>query len=610
MAHPSERIYTRWPSVEAYCTPLSVAAGEPVGLHVAGRAATCSVEVRRWGAAEPAWTTSGLAAVDHPVPERAFEHGCGWPVTVSIPTETSWPSGLYEVTLVADDEQGDAAVSQAMFVVRARAGEPGARALLHLATNTYNAYNQWGGRCLYSGATQVSFERPLERGYLRRPTESTGYDGRFANIETPSDPTHQRVIDYQERFEIPMWTGSAGWWNWERRFVEWAEAAGFGLDVAIDADLETVPDLLDDYDVLLTVGHNEYWTRGMRDAVDGFVDRGGRWAIFGGNTCFWQVRIDHTAGHMTGFKGRARTEDPVVGTADEHLLTTIWADPLLAHPETSTTGLTFSRGGYHRVGLAVDGFVDRGGRWAIFGGNTCFWQVRIDHGNGHMTGFKGRARTEDPVVGTADEHLLTTIWADPLLAHPETSTTGLTFSRGGYHRVGLAVGEGTGAYRVHRPDHWAFEGTGLGDGDLLGAGSFVVAYEVDGCALEWVDGHPRPTHEDGAPASLEILATAPARLVSVTDDVCEPPPLLWDDIEPPGELEEMAQILFGSMDAESVERIAQGHAVMGHFTRGAGEVFNIGSTDWAYGLDHDPQVQTVTSNILRRFGVDRGGRAT
>ncbi|MEM8707212.1 MAG: N,N-dimethylformamidase beta subunit family domain-containing protein, partial [Actinomycetota bacterium] len=141
------------------------------------------------------------------------------------------------------------------------------------------------------------------------------------------------------------------------------------------------------------------------------------------------------------------------------------------------------------------------------------------------------------------------------------------------------------------------------DGDLLGEGAYAVGYEVDGVALEWIDGRPVPTHEDGAPDSLQILATAPARLMSITDDVCEPPPLLWEDTSPPGELEELAFALFGDMSDESVARIARGHAVMATFTKGAGEVFNAGSADWAYGLDGHPLVQRVTANVLRRFGV-------
>ncbi len=515
--HDSERHYTRWPDVEGYCTPLSVAAGEPVELRAASRAPSFSVEVRRWGAAEPAWSAAGLTAEDHPVPDRAWAEGCGWPVAVTISTDASWRSGLYEITLTADGATGRRATSQAYVVVRAPAEGPTAGALLHVATNTYNAYNQWGGRCCYSGATHVSFERPIERGYVRRPVDASGFDGRITDIEAPGEPTHRRLIDYQRDHDIPLWTGSAGWWNWERRFVAWAEATGFAFDYAIDADLEH-PGRLDDYDVLLTVGHNEYWTRGMRDAADTFVERGGRWAIFSGNTSFWQVRYDEP---------------------------------------------------------------------------------------GQMTAYKGRAHRDDPVARTDQRHLMTSVWSHPWLDHPETTTTGLTFSRGGYHRIGHAVPDGSGAYDVHEPDHWAFAGTGLGAGDQLGAGSFVVGYEVDGCALDWVDGRPVPTHEDGAPESLQILATAPARLMSITAEVCEPPPMLWNDVSPPGELEEMALVLFGDMSPASVARIERGHGVMATFTRGDGEVFNAGSADWAYGLDTDPIVQRVTANVLHRFGVDQ-----
>ncbi|MEM9200561.1 MAG: N,N-dimethylformamidase beta subunit family domain-containing protein [Actinomycetota bacterium] len=511
--HPSERVFTRWPDTEGYCTPLSAEAGSTIGLRAASRAGRFAVDVRRWGSPDAAWT-SDVDAVDHPVPDSAWAVGCDWPVAVEIPTGPSWQSGMYEVTMRAFGVDGERATSQAFFVLRPAATGPKATAVLHLATNTYNAYNQWGGKCCYSGATHVSFERPLERGYLRRSADASGFDGRITDLD--GDPTHQRLVDYWYAHDLPSWTNSGGWWNWERRFVEWAEREGFVFDVVIDADLER-NGVLDDYDVLLTVGHNEYWTRGMRDAADAFVEQGGRWAIFSGNTSFWQVRYDQP---------------------------------------------------------------------------------------GQMTAYKGRAHLHDPVAGTARHDELTSFWSDPSIAHPETSTIGLTFTRGGYHRVGHAVADGTGAYEVHAPDHWVFEGTGLGAGEQLGVGSYAVGYEVDGVALDWVDGTPVPTHEDGAPSSLQILATAPARLMSITDDVCEPPPLLWNDVRPPGELEAMAFGLFGDMSEESVARIARGHAVMAIFAKGDGEVFNAGSADWAYGLDGHPLVQQVTANVLRRFGLN------
>ena len=52
------------------------------------------------------------------------------------------------------------------------------RALLVLATNTYNAYNSWGGKSLYTGGWRVSFARPFGRGMLMRP--STERDDRKA----------------------------------------------------------------------------------------------------------------------------------------------------------------------------------------------------------------------------------------------------------------------------------------------------------------------------------------------------------------------------------------------------------------------------------------------
>ena len=112
-----------------------------------------------------------------------------------------------------------------------------------------------------------------------------------------------------------------------------------------------------------------------------------------------------------------------------------------------------------------------------------------------MTCFKYRA-DEDPVVGTADEPLVTGPWSDRRIAWPETRTIGLTFTHGGYSRYGLGVPAGSGAYTVWRPEHWAFEGTDLRYGDELGRADAIVAYEVDG--VELATGPRRPAGPDGS----------------------------------------------------------------------------------------------------------------
>ena len=136
----------------------------------------------------------------------------------------------------------------------------------------------------------------------------------------------------------------------------------------------------------------------------------------------------------------------------------------------------------------------------------------------------------------------------------------------------------------------------------MGAAATVVGYEVDGCALELADGVPRPTGEDGAPDTLEVLAVAPAHLISITDDHCEAPLSMWATADPPGDLEFVAATLFGDASPENVARMTNGHAVMAVFTRGDGTVFNAGSANWCYGLGADPLVEQITRNVVDRLG--------
>jgi hypothetical protein len=508
MAH---RHFTRWPTVEGYAARQSVIAGEMVDLHCSSRVAQVEIAVTRLGLERETLWRARATVDDHPVPDEAWRVGCDWPVTITIPTDTAWRPGMYEIALRAGDSPQD--VSQAFVVVR-HPGPDRPSNLLVLSTNTWQAYNQWGGKCLYSGATEVSFRRPIERGYITRAFDPDGYDGRVANIG-PLDLDHQRLQRYLADHEYPLWTASSGWFNWERRLVEWAEQEGIELDYAVDADLDSDTGLLDARRLVLAAGHSEYWSSAMRDAVDRFVDAGGNFLILSGNTCFWQVR--YSADHES------------------------------------------------------------------------------------MICYKAGARGADPVRGTDQEHTLTSCWADPLVRRPETTTIGLSFTRGGYCRVGEAAPRASGGYTVQAPDHWAFAGTGLRYGDELGASATVVGYEVDGCVMSLTDGRLRPTGEDGAPDTLDLLAVAPAHLISITENRCEAPPALWASVDPPGDLEWVASILFGDASPDSTSRITNGHAVMAVFTRGEGTVFNAGSANWCYGLGSDPLVERITRNVVDRL---------
>ncbi|MCB1016481.1 MAG: hypothetical protein KDB10_15435, partial [Acidimicrobiales bacterium] len=74
----------------------------------------------------------------------------------------------------------------------------------------------------------------------------------------------------------------------------------------------------------------------------------------------------------------------------------------------------------------------------------------------------------DPLYDTDRRAEVTTLWSDVSLERPENHMTGVSFTRGGYHRIGRNVTSGLGGYTIHRADHWLFDGTGLGYGDVLG----------------------------------------------------------------------------------------------------------------------------------------------
>ncbi len=507
-------------TITGYCWPQSVVGGGQVALHLSSPGGRpVSVEVARVGwRRDVVFRDEAVAAGFHEVPQGADSGGCGWPAARVLDVDPSWRSGYYEVVLDVDVD-GKSRRSHAFFVVRPQTGAPTASILLALSTNTWHAYNDFGGKNLYTGGTSVSLQRPMSAGYLYKPP---GAGRRVTTLQVP-DPLMTAHVGFIARHHLSPYAGSAGWPDWELPFLQWAEREGHAIDVVTNADLEDHPDLLSgpgegSYSLYLSVGHDEYWSRPMRDTVEGFIARGGNAAFLSGNTAFWQVRLEEPTS-----EGPAAT----------------------------------------------------------------------------MIGYKGLFKS-DPVYGTDRQGELTCMWSDRLLERPENHMTGVSFVRGGYHRIGKRATRGAGGYTIHRPKHWLFEGTGIDYGDLLGAAGTTVGYECDGCDFDYRDGLPHPTGIDGTPENFTILGTVPAAHFT-RDTATRPPPP-----DQPSEAEYIAsRAIGGGRTPADVERFSHGHAVFGTYTSPAGGVVvTSGSTDWAHGLaGMDPPVEQITRNLLERLSA-------
>ncbi|NNM30426.1 MAG: hypothetical protein HKO57_12970, partial [Akkermansiaceae bacterium] len=312
--------------IEGYTGQVSYAPGEELTLHVSTSEELFAASITRLGS-EPnmVWDEEDLPGGTRDIPEDASSHGCRWPVSVTLPIPADWKSGYYRVVLRTGD-RGEKFVRRAsrsaratcFFVLREAPDiEDPAPILLQLATNTYNAYNNWGGFSLYAyhsrggnAGHRVSFHRP---------------------------PVSQ--------FE-----------RWEKVFVEWAEREGIPLAYAANSDLEFHKEVLENRRLVLSVGHDEYWSAPMRDHLRAFIDAGGNAAFFSGNTCCWQVRSEDEGSALTCWKQNFQL-DPVFAARESYAtLSTLWSHHLVGRPENELTGVGFLWGGYHRShGQVMDG---------------------------------------------------------------------------------------------------------------------------------------------------------------------------------------------------------------------------------------------------------------
>jgi hypothetical protein len=322
--------------IRGYAEQPSPPAGSAVTLRVSTDAPRFRVEFHRFGAAMTIvarsawlpgrWAPPHLSHADWGEPGTDL-HGeplAPWPAyRFAIPA--GWRSGVYIALLVEGDDAGrersdpdrgtpDGRDGRALFVVRPAPGAPAAPILYKLPLLTYQAYNlvdtpefdpqrRRGSWCLYDTDRLTGAPVPPAVG-LHRPGGGTGgvpYDFAVNVNRDPFDPTPRQTFVH-----------------WDARFVSWMERAGYRADYCTDVDLHRAgPDLLRPYRLLVSVGHDEYWSDAMRDAVEGFVAAGGNAAFFSGNTAWWRVVFpdDRTFTRVGFWHETGRPENQMIGVS-------------------------------------------------------------------------------------------------------------------------------------------------------------------------------------------------------------------------------------------------------------------------------------------------------
>lgn len=337
-------------AVEGYAGARSYAPGDTLTVHCSAEVPVFDVEIARRGRVrEVVWTAGGIEGHHREVPEDVAENGCRWPASFELSLPSDWRPGFYDVSFTWPGKGEGEVNLPAYFVLRSAPGSSHRKPILLLITNTtYNAYNDWNhSRSLYTGGSRVSFERPLAPGFLDRPD---GLQLRAATAMGTYDPAFKKQRETIGAHGLSGWCYGSGFYQWERSFVEWAEEEGIELDYAVSSDLEFRPEVLRDRRLVLSVGHDEYWSWGMRDAMEAYIAGGGNAAFLTGNAVFWQIRFEDEGRAMVCHKYSAPDKDPLRGTDRQSGL---WSDHVVGRPENHLTGVSFNRGGYVRAGYGV-----------------------------------------------------------------------------------------------------------------------------------------------------------------------------------------------------------------------------------------------------------------
>ena len=245
-------------------------------------------------ALDPACTGDEAASVQPAAPPpdpTTGELAAGWTTTDTLTVPSSWVSGYYLAIfrLTAGPAKGRTAF--APFIVQAPAGVS-STVLVEVPTNTWQAYNTWGGQDLYTTpeAVKVSFNRPYAHRLLFR---------------------------------------------WELPLVRFLERGGWNVSYVTDDEVDANPSLLLHHALDMSAGHDEYWTSAMRDGWQAARDAGVNLAFMGADDGFWQVRYEDGDRTMVGYK---YLPDPV---SDPARTTTAfrWLTP--ARPECELMGVEF-----------------------------------------------------------------------------------------------------------------------------------------------------------------------------------------------------------------------------------------------------------------------------
>lgn len=183
-----------------------------------------------------------------------------------------------------------------------------------------------------------------------------GSNGVLSGTGGPDNRVHYAT--YQRPIVTRQGLQQTYWMNAEMPLIRYLERNGYNVKYVSCKDMDSDPTVLDNSKMLISSGHDEYWSDGMRNAVEAYRDSGKHVLFMSGNEVFWRIRFD--AGHEGAFCYKDTLNGPgghIAGTAlDPVSWTGTWKDTRWADrkPENLLTGTDFRMNGVRNETAVLD----------------------------------------------------------------------------------------------------------------------------------------------------------------------------------------------------------------------------------------------------------------
>lgn len=300
-------------NIEGYASNVSVDQGNSFRLYVSTTSKSYVIQAYRMGyyqgnLARLIWTSPKLTGQEQGIcpllkPSNTIE--CNWSPSYIITTNSSWVPGDYLLKLVGNND------AQRWVPITVRNYRSNAAIVIVNAVTTWQAYNKYGEYDLYSGpygysdrATKVSFDRP--------------YDYYFG----------QGAADFPGN-ELPL--------------VSLVEKMGLNVTYMTNVDIQKRPSLLSNHRVLISLGHDEYYSPQMRQALTDTQQNGTNLVFLGANAIFRRIRFENSKVGVDRIEVnyRSASQDPM-SQINPSQVTTNWPDPPDPRPESALIGIQYA----------------------------------------------------------------------------------------------------------------------------------------------------------------------------------------------------------------------------------------------------------------------------